>query len=112
MRVYDAQTLVNHLLQEGVFKLESKGGDLRKAIDCDPQLGISRIVIVNLQSNSWTEIKGAAKQYASPSWSRDGRFIAAIADLSPRNSSRPTSDSVTTRPGCRFSMWPQAAREE
>ena len=81
MRVYDAQTPVNHLLQEGVFKLESRGGDLRKAIDCDPQLGISRIVIVNLQSNTWTEMKGTARQYSNPSWSTDGRFIAAIADL-------------------------------
>ena len=36
MRVYDAETPVNHLLQEGVFKLESRGGELRKAIDCDP----------------------------------------------------------------------------
>ena len=60
MRVYDAQTPVNHLLQEGVFKLESRGGDLRKATDCDPQLGISRIVIVNLQSNTWAEMKGTA----------------------------------------------------
>ena len=83
VRVYDAHTPVNHLLQEGVFKLESKGGDLRKAIDCDPELGINRIVIVNLEPDNWTEIKGAAKQYASPSWSPDGRFIAAIADLSP-----------------------------
>ena len=74
---------VNHLLQEGVFKLESKGGDTRKAIDCDPQLGINRIVIVNLEPDNWTEVKGAAKQYSNPSWSPDGRFIAAIADLNP-----------------------------
>ena len=83
VRVYDAQTPVNHLLQEGVFKLESKGGDTRKAIDCDPQLGISRIVIVNLQSNTWTEVRGAARQYSNPSWSPDGRFIAALADMNP-----------------------------
>jgi hypothetical protein len=48
VRVYDAGTPVDHLLQEGVFKLESRGGDLRKAIDCDPVLGVYRIVIVHL----------------------------------------------------------------
>ena len=83
VRVYDADAPVNHLLQEGVFKLESKGGDARKAIDCDPQLGINRIVIVNLEPDNWTEVKGAAKQYANPSWSPDGRFIAALADMNP-----------------------------
>lgn len=83
VRHYDGQAPVNHLLQEGVFKLESRGGDTRKAIDCDPQLGINRIVIVNLEPVSWTEVKGAAKQYSNPSWSPDGRFIAAIADMNP-----------------------------
>ena len=87
MRVYDAQTPVNHLLQEGVFKLESRGGELRKAIDCDPQLGINRIAIVQLESGSVTELKGTAKQYSNPSWSPDGRFIAAIADTSQSSTS-------------------------
>ena len=81
VRVYDAQTPVNHLLQEGVFKVESRGGDTRKAIDCDSRLGINRIVIVNLEANSWTEVKGSAHQYSNPSWSPDGRSIAAIADM-------------------------------
>jgi dipeptidyl aminopeptidase/acylaminoacyl peptidase len=81
VRVYDAGTPVNHLLQEGVFKLESRGGDLRKAIDCDPVLGVYRIVIVHLESDRWTEVKGAARQYFNPSWSPDGRSIAAIADV-------------------------------
>jgi dipeptidyl aminopeptidase/acylaminoacyl peptidase len=83
VRVYDAHAPVNHLLQEGVFKLESRGGDTRKAIDCDPRLGINRIVIVHLEPDNWTELKGEARQYSNPSWSPDGRFIAAIADLNP-----------------------------
>ena len=105
LRVYNAQAPVNHLLQEGVFKLESRGGDTRKAIDCDPELGINRIVIVNLEPDDWTELKGAARQYSNPSWSPDGRFIAAIADMNPLTSNRLTLDSATTIPPFRFSTF-------
>jgi dipeptidyl aminopeptidase/acylaminoacyl peptidase len=92
VRVYDANYPLDHVLIEGIFKKESFWdafmpetpdlGERMKAIDREPQLGNNRLIIVDTERKNWTVLSAADRKYGCPSWSPDGRHIAAVADVS------------------------------
>jgi dipeptidyl aminopeptidase/acylaminoacyl peptidase len=97
-RVYDSRSTLDHRLIEGVFARENfweaYGADLRepgatglnrmKAIDLTAGIGVSRIVLADVEARSWVPLTPPETQYACPSWSPDGVHIAAVAEVGHR----------------------------
>jgi dipeptidyl aminopeptidase/acylaminoacyl peptidase len=50
----------------------------RRASSFDPRWNENRLIVADVGKKSWSEIKGTATQYACPSWSPDGKRIAAL----------------------------------